>query len=225
VLAFFHATIQERKKYGKIGWNIKYDFNDSDFKISFRLIVLYMNKALEDGDEELPWETLRYLIGEAMYGGRVTDDNDRRVMNTYLEEYCGNFIFDTNQKFYFSRASHDYVVPALDTHEQYLEFVENIPIFTNPNVFGLHTNAEIIYYTNYAKSLWFNTLSMQTSDGAEAGGVNREEYVSQVAADIQAKLPELFDVYNIRKKYEQPTPAQVVLLQELERFNVLLDVM
>lgn len=92
-------------------------------------------------------------------------------------------------------------------------------------MFGLHTNAEIIYYTNYAKSLWFNTLSMQTSEGGESGGVNREEYVTGVASDIQAKLPEVFDIYNIKKKFEMPTPAQVVLLQELERFNVLLEVM
>lgn len=54
-------------------------------------------------DESLPWETLRYLIGEAMYGGRVTDDWDRRVLLTYLNEYMGDFIFDKNQEFFFSR--------------------------------------------------------------------------------------------------------------------------
>jgi dynein heavy chain len=124
VLSFFHAVIQERKKYGKIGWNIRYDFNASDFNISFRLIALYLNKALDEGEEELPWETLRYLIGEAMYGGRVTDDFDRRVMNCYLQEYCGDFIFDNNQKFYFSRVNFDYLVPALDTHEAYMEAIE-----------------------------------------------------------------------------------------------------
>ena len=57
---------------------------------------MYLNKALQNREENLPWETLRYLIGEAMYGGRVTDDNDRRVLNTYLNEYMGDFIFDTN---------------------------------------------------------------------------------------------------------------------------------
>jgi len=207
VLSFFHATIQERKKFGKIGWNIKYDFNKSDFTISFELIALYMNKALADGDDELPWETLRYLIGEAMYGGRVTNDFDRRVMMCYLEEFCGDFIFDTNQQFYFSQAGHDYKVQAHDTLEQYMDAIEEIPLFTNPGVFGLHANAEIIYFTNYAKELWRNTLEMQTSDGGEAGGMNKEEYITSVASDIQSKLPELFDTYNIKKKFEVPTPT------------------
>ena len=111
MLTFFHSTIQERKKYGKIGWNVNYAFNASDFNISMSLIELYLEKAHELKEEGLPWETLRYLIGEAMYGGRVTDDYDRRVLMTYLEEYMGEFIFDKNQKFYFSRSEYDYVIP------------------------------------------------------------------------------------------------------------------
>lgn len=96
VLSFFHAVIQERKKFGKIGWNVSYDFNESDYRISYQLISLYLTKAHILEEEELPWDTLRYLIGEAMYGGRVTDNNDRRVMTVYLQEYMGEFIFDTN---------------------------------------------------------------------------------------------------------------------------------
>ncbi len=225
VLSFTHAVLQERKKFGKIGWNVSYDFNESDFKISFNLISLYLNKALANNEEDLPWDTLRYLIGEAMYGGRVTDDCDRRVLNTYLKEYLGNFIFDKNQRFFFSQAGYDYAIPEATTHEQFMAAIEAIPLFTSPGVFGLHPNAEISYFTNTAKELWMNALSMQTSDASAAGGVNREEYIEQVASDIQSKLPELFDYFNIKKAIEVPSPAQVVLLQELERFNRLLNMM
>lgn len=85
VVSFFHAIIQDRRKYGKIGWNVNYDFNQSDFSISYRLLNMYLTKAHENKEEAIPWNSLKYLIGEAMYGGRVTDDWDRRVMMTYLE--------------------------------------------------------------------------------------------------------------------------------------------
>jgi dynein heavy chain, axonemal len=222
VLSFFHAVIQERKKFGKIGWNVSYDFNMSDYLISNQLISLYLNKAHTTGDEDLPWDTLRYLIGQAMYGGRVTDDNDRRVLTTYLEEYLGNFIFDTNQKFFFSRTGSDYVVPTEETFELTLEFIDNITLFTSPGVFGLHSNAEIQYYTSAAKELWLNIIELQTSDGGGSGGINREDLITQIADDIQATLPEAFDEYNIRKSFDIPSPTQVVLLQELERMNKLI---
>lgn len=52
-------------------------------------------------DEYIPWGTLRYLIGEAMYGGRVSDSFDRRILITYLDEYMGDFLFDAFQPFSF----------------------------------------------------------------------------------------------------------------------------
>lgn len=162
-----------------------------------------------------------------MYGGRVTDDFDRRVLTTYLQEYLGDFIFDANQKFYFSRTGNDYMIPTEETFEANLEFIDNIPLFTAPGVFGLHANAEITYFNNAAKSLWLNILEMQTSEGGEGGGVNKEELVLEIVNGIQDKtLPEPFDEYNIRKSFNNNvSPIQTVLLQELERFNRLIKVM
>lgn len=101
VLGFFHAVVQERRKYGKLGWNVPYDFNETDFRISMALIGTYLGKAFENGDEYIPFGTLRYLIGEAMYGGRVSDSFDRRILTTYLDEYLGDFLFDAFQPFHF----------------------------------------------------------------------------------------------------------------------------
>ena len=47
-----------------------------------------------------------------MYGGRVIDDFDRRVVNIYMDEYMGDFIFDTFQPFhFFHNETVDYAIP------------------------------------------------------------------------------------------------------------------
>jgi len=48
---------------------------------------------------------------------------------------------------------------------------------------------------------------MQTSEGGSTGAVNKEEYIEKVAGEIADKLPEIFDIYNIRKQFDTPTPT------------------
>jgi dynein heavy chain len=110
---------------------VSYDFNESDYRICYRLISLYLTKAHEEQEEDLPWDTLRYLIGEAMYGGRVTDNFDRRIVTCYLLEYMGEFIFDSNSTFIIAKnQSHEYFIPNEETIEATVEFIEKIPLFT-----------------------------------------------------------------------------------------------
>mmetsp|Transcript_28356 Transcript_28356/g.28139 ORF Transcript_28356/g.28139 Transcript_28356/m.28139 type:complete len:1100 (-) Transcript_28356:27-3326(-) len=225
VLAFFHAVVQERRKFGKIGWNVNYDFNESDFRISFKLIGMYLTKALNNEGEGIPWDTLRYLIGEAMYGGRVTDGFDRRTLVCILEEYLGDFIFDKHQKFYFSRAGYDYKVPNPTHLDAYVENINDFPLNNSPEVFGLHSNAQISYSNNATKVLWSNLISMQISSSSSSGGINREEHIENITDSVLAQLPEMLDLYKVIKRFENPVPAQIVLLQELERFNKLLQKM
>ena len=222
VLAYLHAVVQERRKYGKIGWNVSYDFNESDFIISRRLIGLYLDKALANEDELVPWGSLKYLVGSAMYGGRVSDDWDRRVLVTYVDEYMGDFIFDTNQIFYFSNAGFDYGMPEVGPVDNYNKTIEIQPLVCSPNVFGLHSNAEISYYTNAARSLWSNMLMMMPRTSGGGGGISREDFISNTASDILDKVPEESDVVVVRKQLPKIlSPAQIVLMQELQRWNKL----
>lgn len=226
-LCFLHAVVLERRKYGKIGWNVNYDFNESDFNISRRLLALYLTKAFDNGDEMIPWGSLKYLIGDAMYGGRVSDDFDRRVLSTYLDEYMGDFLFDDNNKFFFARGAFDYDLPEWGPLDNYREKVETLPLTNGPAVFGLHPNAEIGYFTAATKELWLNLIDLQPRSGGATGGVSREDYIGGIVRDIQSKLPEPEDVLNIRKRFTAdggaPSPTQVVLLQELERWNNLVS--
>lgn len=231
VLAYFHAVIQERRKYGKIGWNVAYDFNRSDFDVSFSLLSTYLTKAYEF-DDPVPWDSLKYLVGEAMYGGRVTDDFDRRILITYLNEYMGDFLFDTFQPFYFFKDEHrSYSLPegcidkklTLDDYKAHVE--ESILVDNTPEVFGLHPNAEIGYLTNAANSLFRNLLELQPRGGGSSGSTSREDYISQIAKGIQEKIPKPFDRIALAKRIGKPSPIDVVLLQEVERWNLLVVTM
>lgn len=42
---FFHGIIQERKKFGPLGWNNKYEFNDSDLQVSLEMVKMYLNES------------------------------------------------------------------------------------------------------------------------------------------------------------------------------------
>ena len=165
-----------------------------------------------------------------MYGGRVTDDCDRRVVETYMQEYLGDFLFDTFQPFHFFVDERvDYAIPSRGARDEYVKAIERLPGIEaqTPEVFGLHPNAEIDYYTNASKKLWRDLLDLQPRTAAGGGGITRDEYIANVASDIQAKQPALFDLNKLRKELEADgySPVFVVLVQELERWEILNNVM
>eukprot|EP00069_Balaena_mysticetus_P013367 bmy_01484T0 len=223
VLAFFHAVVQERRKFGKIGWNVYYDFNESDFQVCMEILNTYLTKAFQQHDPRIPWGSLKYLIGEVMYGGRAIDSFDRRILTIYMDEYLGDFLFDTFQPFHFFRNKEvDYKIPTGDVKEKFVEAIEALPLANTPEVFGLHLNAETGYYTQAARDMWSHLLELQPQTGESSTGISRDEYIGHVAKDIENKMPKVFDLDLVRKHLGTAvSPTSVVLLQELERFNKL----
>lgn len=173
-----------------------------------------------ESNSKIPWENLRYLFGEIMYGGHITDDWDRRLCRVYLEEYMNPTMFDGE----LNLAPGFPIPPSVDYKGYHNYIDENLPP-ESPYLYGLHPNAEIDFLTMTSENLFRTVLEMQprdTSAGAGGdGGQTREEKIKQKLDDILERLPDEFLVRELMAKAEEKTPYTVVALQECERMNML----
>jgi len=91
---FFHAIIQDRRKFGPIGWNIPYAFTNEDLDVCKKQLKMLLNEY-----EKIPFKVLNYLGGVINYGGRVTDDKDKRLIEKILETYINKEVLRDGYEF------------------------------------------------------------------------------------------------------------------------------
>ncbi|KAJ9585774.1 hypothetical protein L9F63_002411, partial [Diploptera punctata] len=212
-LCYFHAVVAERRKFGPQGWNKIYPFNVGDLNISVSVLYNYL-----EANSKIPWEDLRYLFGEIMYGGHITDDWDRRLCISYLEELMQPELVDGELLL-----APGFPAPPNTDYVGYHAYIDEMMPPESPYLYGLHPNAEIGFLTTTSENLFRTVFEMQPRDAGTSGGatVTPEEKVKQIVDEIMEKLPEDFNMVEIMNKVEERTPYVIVAFQECERMNYL----
>ena len=221
-LAYFHAAILERRKYGAIGWNIAYQWMNSDFDISEQQLRMYLNEQ-----PEVPYAALNYLTAQVNYGGRVTDDKDIRLINAMLKKYyCPEIM---NEGYKLSRLE-TYYAPPEGSLEDTLNYINGLPLDEDPEVFGLHSNANMAYESKLVNEFMDAILVIQPRVSGGAAARTPEQIVSEMATAYSGTWPDNMEVAKAHAATFALTEGGAVnslgvfVGQEIARFNKILSV-
>uniref|UniRef100_A0A8C5T8B7 Dynein axonemal heavy chain 1 n=1 Tax=Malurus cyaneus samueli TaxID=2593467 RepID=A0A8C5T8B7_9PASS len=219
-LCFFHGNMLERRKFGPLGFNIPYEFTDGDLRICISQLHMFLNEYAD-----IPYKVLKYTAGEINYGGRVTDDWDRRCIMSILEDFYKPEVLSPD--FAYSESGVYKQISTASDLSGYLQYVKSLPLNDSPELFGLHDNADITFAQNETFAL-LGALSQLQPKTITLGGRSREEVGAPVLLwqpDILAKLPEPMDVQEVIHKYPllYEESMNTVLVQEVIRYNKLLE--
>ena len=99
MLAFFHALVQERRTYIPQGWSKSYEFSYSDLKVSLEIIDNLLKE--HEVTKSLNFEVLYGIFEEGIYGGRVDNPSDLKVLRAYLKKYFNQLVVNGQEEIAF----------------------------------------------------------------------------------------------------------------------------
>lgn len=207
-LCWFHSILLERRKFKSLGWNIPYGFNNADFAICHDILDQYLTRY----PDRTPWEALRYLIAEANYGGRITDDLDRRLAIVYVNQYFNQEVLDS-PNYRLAPAAPEYHTPDDGNYDEYKQFIAKLPPTDPPSAFGQHSNADIQSAREDTRDILSTLLGLQPRV-VNTGGASDEDRVLELAKDIERQLPATIDLewaHTMLGQRSDPAPLKVVL--------------
>lgn len=188
-VCFMHSVVQERRKFGPLGFCIPYEFNFSDLQASLTFLEQHMTQC---GTLNTPysWKAMQYMVCDVQYGGRITDGLDRELFQTYGALWIQEAIFNPGYCFNNSVVEYSYCIPEQTEHVKYLEDISLIPAQDSPPIFGLHSNADLTFRLKESNEMLTTLTDTQPKEASGGGGLSREDQVKEkIEKELLPSLP------------------------------------
>lgn len=216
-VCFLHTVLQERRKFGTLGWNVPYEFNTTDLQACLTFMERHLYSSV------VSWPTLRYMISEVHYGGRVTDALDRQLLTAYTSAWIGPASVQPNFRFNQSYATDSdefaYKNPDFAEMEQYRSYIASLPAVDSPEVFGLNPIADVAVLLQEGSGLLSSLCSTQ-AEKPLLSSADSEAIVHEFVDGVLAKLPPGFTIPEVTSLLERSgglsRPLHAFLLQETQ---------
>jgi dynein heavy chain, axonemal len=231
-LCFLHSIIQERRKFGSLGWCLPYEFNESDLNAT----IMFLEKHIDSCSSmnNISWQTVQYMAAEVQYGGRITDSMDRRLFLAYTETFLAANILQTGHNFNPDHPVNKmpdnfvYRLPDYLELEEYQNYASKLPNADPPEIIGLHPNADLTFRYKEVLQLLHTVSSVQPKqdDLPTLNGKKKQSKDDLVIAKCQELLQSMPLEY-MDDEYEEKisslggldVPLNIFLYQEIQRLQ------
>lgn len=100
MLAWFHAIVQERLRYSPLGWSKLYEFNESDLKVACDMLDTWIDSTAGSRKnlppEKIPFKAILTLLSQCIYGGKIDNVFDQRLLESFLEKLFNAKCFEVD---------------------------------------------------------------------------------------------------------------------------------
>ncbi|GCB84976.1 hypothetical protein scyTo_0025646, partial [Scyliorhinus torazame] len=104
--------------------------------------------------DKIPWAALKTLMAQSIYGGRIDNEFDQRLLNSFLERLFTTASFDSEFKLACKVDGHkDILMPDGIRREEFIQWVELLPDSQTPSWLGLPNNAEKVLLTTQGNKI------------------------------------------------------------------------
>lgn len=149
LLGWLHAVILERLRYIPVGWTKVYEFNEADQRCALDLIDEYIDAMGSRNNvdiDKIPWDAFRTILIENLYGGKVDNEYDSKILVSLVEKFFTPESFDSSYPLF--DVEDEKIVPLKMPdgirYSQFLSWVEKLPDSESPTWSGLPLNVEKI---------------------------------------------------------------------------------
>lgn len=170
LLAWFHAIVQERLRYVPLGWSKKYEFNESDLRVACDTLDTWIDATAMGRTnippEKVPWDAMQTLLGQCIYGGKIDNEFDQRLLTSFLNKLFTAKSFDPDFVLVSDvtglESSKDVIsMPEGIRRDQFLHWTETLLGRQTPSWLGLPDNAEKVLLTSQTSSTISKLLKLQ----------------------------------------------------------------
>ena len=215
LLSWFHAVIGERLRYVPIGWSKFYEFNESDQRCALDAIDEWINIHGKDKSNidphKIPWDAIRTIIHQSMYGGKIDNEYDMKILESLVNLYFNEKTYELNYPLYKTsniNNSNVLTVPEKRNNAGYIEWINQLPSVESPEWSGLPNNAEKLVRETAARRFITEINKIQGVEDEELSSGSEKKTVSWLVL-VQQKSEKLL----------QNLPMEVNYLEGNENSN------